>query len=106
MSCTDLGLHVGITGWICDERRGQSLRELIREIPPDRLMIETGAPFLLPRSMAARPKDGRNEPCFLPFILQAVAECLGKSSAEVARATTATARNFFQPDKTHCPARL
>jgi TatD DNase family protein len=96
----DLGLHIGITGWICDERRGKPLRELVREIPLDRLMIETDAPFLLPRSMAAKPKDGRNEPCFLPFILQAVADCLGKPSGEIARLTTATAQNFFQLNKT------
>ncbi|HEV2694953.1 MAG TPA: TatD family hydrolase [Verrucomicrobiae bacterium] len=95
----DMGLHIGITGWICDERRGQPLRELVREIPLDRLMIETDAPFLLPRSMSAKPKDGRNEPCFLPYVLQAIAECLGKSPDEVARATTTTARNFFQLDR-------
>ena len=96
----DLGLHIGITGWICDERRGKPLRELVREIPLDRLMIETDAPFLLPRSMRVKPKDGRNEPCFLPYVLQAVADCVGKPTGEVARATTATARNFFKFSKT------
>jgi TatD DNase family protein len=95
----DLGLHIGITGWICDERRGKPLCELVREIPLDRLMIETDAPFLVPRSMPTKPKDGRNEPCFLPFVLQAVADCLGKPSGEVARFTTATAREFFRLDK-------
>ena len=92
----DMGLHIGITGWICDERRGKPLRELVREIPLDRLMIETDAPFLLPRSMAPKPKDGRNEPGFLPYVLEAVADCVGKSVKEVARATTATAREFFR----------
>lgn len=92
----DLGLHIGVTGWICDERRGKPLRELVGEVPLDRLMIETDAPYLLPRSMATKPKDGRNEPCFLPHVLQAVADCLGKSSEEVALATTATARDFFR----------
>jgi TatD DNase family protein len=96
----DMGLHIGITGWICDERRGKSLRELVRDIPLNRLMIETDAPFLLPRSMATKPKDGRNEPSFLPYVLQAVADCLGKPGEEIARATTATARSFFQLDKT------
>jgi len=96
----DLGLHIGITGWICDERRGKPLRELVREIPLDRLTIETDAPFLLPRSMPVKPKDGRNEPCFLPYVLQAVADCVGKPTEEVARATTATARNFFKFSKT------
>lgn len=97
----DLGLHIGITGWICDERRGMPLRELVQEIPLDRLMIETDAPFLVPRSMPTKPRDGRNEPCFLPFVLQAVAECLGIPTDEVAQVTTATARDFFRLSKTH-----
>jgi TatD DNase family protein len=95
-ACLDIGLHIGITGWICDERRGTHLRELVRGIPHDRLMIETDAPFLLPRSMPGRPKDGRNEPAFLPHVLNTVAECLGKTAAEVAAMTTKTARAFFR----------
>jgi TatD DNase family protein len=94
--CLELGLYIGITGWICDERRGMHLRELVREVPLDRLMIETDAPFLLPRSMPSKPKDGRNEPAFLPYVLQAVADCLGKPPAAIAEATTATAREFFR----------
>jgi TatD DNase family protein len=97
-SYLDMGLHIGITGWICDERRGTHLRELVREIPTDRLMIETDAPYLLPRSMTKKPKDGRNEPAFLPQVLQAVAACLGKPAAEVAELTTSTARKFFRLD--------
>lgn len=92
----DLGLHIGITGWICDERRGTHLRELMKEISLNRLMIETDAPFLLPRTMPNRPKDGRNEPAFLPFVLQTVADCLGRPAAEVAEMTTNTAKRFFQ----------
>ena len=91
----DMGLHIGITGWICDERRGMHLRELVKEIPLERLMIETDAPFLLPRTMASKPKDGRNEPAFLMYILETLAECLGKPASEVAEATTRTARKFF-----------
>jgi TatD DNase family protein len=91
----DLGLHIGITGWICDERRGTHLRELVRNIPADRLMIETDAPFLLPRDLPHKPKHGRNEPAFLPHVLRAVAECLGKPVAAVAEQTTNTARKFF-----------
>jgi TatD DNase family protein len=91
----DLGLHIGITGWICDERRGTHLRKLVKEIPLNRLMIETDAPFLIPRTMPNRPKDSRNEPAFLPYVLQTIAESLGKRPAEVAAATTNTAREFF-----------
>ena len=92
----DVGLHIGITGWICDERRGTHLRELVKEIPLDRLMIETDAPFLVPRKMPSRPKDNRNEPAFLTYVLQTVADCLGKPTTEVAAATTKTARDFFR----------
>ena len=92
----EMGLHLGITGWICDERRGTHLRELVKDIPLDRLMIETDAPFLLPRSMPNRPKDGRNEPAFLTYVLQMVADCLGKPPTDVAAATTKTAREFFR----------
>jgi len=91
----NMGLHIGITGWICDERRGTHLRELVKKIPLNRLMIETDAPFLLPRSMPNRPKDGRNEPAFLSHVLQTVANCLGKTTAEAAVATTKTAHEFF-----------
>jgi TatD DNase family protein len=92
----DMGLHIGITGWICDERRGLHLRELIREIPADRFMIETDAPFLLPRTMQTRPKHDRNEPAFLTHVLRTVAESLGQTSESVAERTTATAKEFFR----------
>jgi TatD DNase family protein len=91
-----MGLYIGITGWICDERRGKHLRELVRMIPLNRLMIETDAPFLTPRDLKDKPKDGRNEPAFLPHILQSVAECTGRSPEEVAKATTETAAEFFE----------
>ncbi len=90
-----MGLYIGITGWICDERRGTHLQDLVRRIPLDRLMLETDAPFLVPRDMRPKPKGGRNEPAFLPHVLQAVARTVGKSPEEVAAATTETARSFF-----------
>ncbi len=96
--CLDMGLHIGITGWICDERRGAHLRELVREIPLERLMLETDAPFLLPRTMPRKPKNGRNEPAFLPYVLSTVAECLGRPAREIAEATSRTAREFFRLD--------
>ncbi|MHA6533687.1 TatD family hydrolase [Paenibacillus sp. BAC0078] len=91
----EMGFHIGITGWICDERRGKHLRDLVRMIPPNRLMIETDAPFLTPRDLKEKPADGRNEPAFLPHILQTVARCIGRPAEEVARVTTETAAEFF-----------
>jgi TatD DNase family protein len=90
-----LDLHIGITGWICDERRGQGLLELVPRIPPERLMLETDAPYLLPRTIRPRPKSRRNEPAHLVYVLDQVARCTGRDRAEVARASTATARSFF-----------
>lgn len=92
----DMGLHIGITGWICDERRGKHLRDLVKIIPPDRLMIETDAPFLTPRDLVPKPKDGRNEPKFLPHIAEAVAACTGRGAEAVMRETTETAKAFFR----------
>lgn len=96
MAYLEMGLHIGITGWICDERRGMHLRELVKEIPLDRLMIETDAPFLTPRNLPMKPKDGRNEPGFLTHVLKTLADCLGKSPALVALDTTRTATEFFR----------
>src|SRR3954464_15847177 len=63
-----MGLHIGITGWICDERRGAHLLPLMRGIPADKLMIETDGPYLLPRDLHPKPASRRNEPAYLPHI--------------------------------------
>ena len=94
-SYLDLGLYIGITGWICDERRGKHLVELVREIPEDRLLLETDAPYLTPRDLHPQPKARRNEPAFLPHIARAVARALGRPVEEVAAATTRNARALF-----------
>jgi len=91
----DLGLYIGITGWICDERRGQHLHDFAHEIPLERLMIETDAPYLLPRSLRPKPKTRRNEPSYLPEVLRVLAEATGHSQATLADATTRNARTFF-----------
>lgn len=90
-----LGLSIGITGWICDERRGRHLHDFVGEIPRDKLMIESDAPYLLPRSLSPRPKSRRNEPAYLPEVLRVVAEARGESQETVAEATTRNARRFF-----------
>jgi TatD DNase family protein len=91
----DLGLYIGITGWICDERRGAHLLELVREIPPDRLLVETDSPYLTPRDLRPQPKARRNEPSFLPHILRTVARALGRPAEEVAADTTRNAKSLF-----------
>ncbi len=91
----DLDLHIGITGWICDERRGLHLQEIVDRIPANRLMIETDAPYLLPRTIRPKPKSRRNEPSYLPEVLQVVARSVGRPVEQVAAETTATATAFF-----------
>lgn len=90
-----LGVFVGITGWVCDERRGMALREIVPQIPADRLLLETDAPYLLPRDMRPRPPSRRNEPCFLPHIVQQVAAWRGEDARWLARQTVCNVRSLF-----------
>ncbi|WP_019935197.1 3'-5' ssDNA/RNA exonuclease TatD [Oceanimonas smirnovii] len=94
--CLALDLHIGITGWICDERRGRELQRLVSLIPPERLMMETDSPYLIPRDLSPRPASRRNEPAYLPHIAGRIAACRGEHTAELIAATTATSRRFFQ----------
>jgi TatD DNase family protein len=89
------GCYIGITGWICDERRGRELYETSRAIPDDRLMIETDAPYLLPRN-APKTSERRNEPMYLPYVARALAEARGATVEHVAQITSANARRFFR----------
>lgn len=91
----DLDMHIGITGWVCDERRGRHLHEMLPSIPADRLLLETDAPYLLPRSLRPRPKSRRNEPCYLPEVLRSVAQCRDTREEELARQTTDNAARLF-----------
>jgi len=90
-----LGCYIGITGWICDERRGSHLRELVKIIPPGRLLLETDAPYLLPRDLPFKVKNKRNESRFLPHVAETVAKCLGKETALLAKETFENAKRFF-----------
>ncbi len=91
----DRGWFIGITGWICDERRGLHLRELVKLIPADRLMIETDAPYLLPRDLRPKPSHRRNEPMHLAHVCAAVAAARGEDVATTAALSMANARAFF-----------
>ena len=94
-SYLDLDLHIGVTGWICDERRGTHLHPLVGEIPRGRLMLESDAPYLLPRTLRPKPKNGRNEPAYLVEVLREVALHRQESVEDLALHSTACARRFF-----------
>jgi len=95
IDCLDLDCYIGITGWICDERRGLDLQKLVRLIPEDRLLLETDAPYLLPRSLDPKPSSRINEPAYLPHILESVAYHLDQSPERLARQTLQNSRTFF-----------
>ncbi len=91
----ELGLCIGVTGWVCDERRGAALREAVPRIPADRLMVETDAPYLLPRDLVPRPKSRRNEPHYLPHIAGVVAQLRDEPLESFAAASTRNAIGLF-----------
>lgn len=91
----DMGLYIGVTGWVCDERRGHDLQAAIPELPLDRLLLETDAPYLLPRDLPYKLSGRRNEPAVLPHVLTTVARLMGRDEAEVAAAATANTVRLF-----------
>ena len=96
MEYVENGLYVGITGWICDERRGTELQQAVRDIPITRIMLETDAPYLLPRDLGSVPlQKRRNEPCYLPHICTVTATCMGIEHQQLANAALENSRRFF-----------
>jgi TatD DNase family protein len=91
----EMGLYIGITGWVCDERRGAELRAALPYLPLERLLLETDAPYLVPRDLPQKLPGRRNEPSVLPHVLHAVAEHLGAEPASVAAAATRNTERLF-----------
>lgn len=92
----DMDCYIGITGWICDERRGTHMKDYMIDIPSDRIMIETDAPYLKPRNLRPKIKSHRNEPRVLPWILGTLAACRDEHPQTLADATTRNATTFFR----------
>ncbi len=90
----DAGFMIGVTGWLCDERRGARLQELVKCVPEDHLMIETDAPYLTPRNMP-KPFPYRNEPANLVWIVKKLAELTAREAAQIKFSTAENARRFF-----------
>ncbi len=99
-----LGCSIGITGWVCDRKRGQTLRELVGRIPLDRLLIETDAPFLRPQNAPKRwhelhapgASSRRNEPALLPYVAAGIAEASGRPVADIIAASSRNAMTLFR----------
>ena len=99
------GYSIGVTGWICDERRGDALAALAPRIPAERLMIETDAPYLLPRTIVPKPRSRRNEPAHLPWVARRLAACRGEDPAALQRRTHDNAARFFRLPERFWPTR-
>ncbi|MBV8634462.1 MAG: TatD family hydrolase [Burkholderiaceae bacterium] len=90
-----LGFDIGVTGWVTDLARGGDLRAAVRQIPLERLHLETDAPYLRPKT--APKGEGFNEPAFLPYVAREVAALRGDMTAEqVAAACAANSRRLFK----------
>ena len=94
-ACVNHGLYIGITGWVCDERRGLELRALLPDIPAERLLIETDAPYLLPRDLSPKPASRRNEPVYLPHILASIAGWRGEEAQRLEEIADTNVRTLF-----------
>ena len=92
----DLGCYIGVTGWICDMKRGGDLQEAVSVIPPEKLMIETDAPFLIPKNFEKKPKKNRNEPKYLPHILNTIASYMGIDADSLANQVSRNTKEFFK----------
>lgn len=92
----DLDCYIGITGWICDERRGQHLIPLVHDIPLNRFLIETDSPYLMPRNLQPKPKSRRNEPKYLPHIAAFIAAQLKLETQTFIRQTVTNSRRLFR----------
>jgi len=75
-SYIDLGCYIGITGWICDNKRGGDLQNAVRSLPLNRLLLETDGPYLFPKT--CKPRKSVNEPCNIPFIAAALAQFMDR----------------------------
>lgn len=93
--CLEANMYIGITGWICDERRGQGLRDIVNKIPLNRLMIETDAPYLTPRTIRPKPKSSRNEPKYLRYVVEEIARLTDYSEQDIIQYTSENARCVF-----------
>jgi TatD DNase family protein len=91
-----LGFYIGLTGWICDERRGEELRAAVKALPIERVMLETDAPYLLPRNLAAKTASRRNEPAYLPAVLATAARCMHVTARDLAIESTRNAETLFR----------
>ena len=96
----EMGYYIGFTGAITDMRRFAALEEVVRYVPLDRMLIETDAPFMMPKNVPTRQlsyhQQRRNEPAFLPYVAQTIAYYKGVPLKAVADKTCENAEALFK----------
>ena len=92
----ELDCYIGVTGWICDEKRNVELRKTIKNIPLEKLMIETDCPYLIPKNLPYKPKNNRNEPSNLNHIISEVASLMEIDESLLRKETLNNTKVFFK----------
>ena len=92
----ELDCYIGVTGWICDEKRNVELRKTIKNIPLEKLMIETDCPYLIPKNLPNKPKNNRNEPINLNHIVNEIAVLMEIDINSLRKQTFKNTINYFK----------
>ena len=92
----ELDCYIGVTGWICDEKRNVKLRKTIKNIPLEKLMIETDCPYLIPKNLVEKPKNNRNEPSNLNHIINEISDLMEIDIDILRKQTFINTINYFK----------
>ena len=91
----ELDCYIGVTGWICDAKRNVELRKTIKNIPLEKLMIETDCPYLIPKNLQNKPNNNRNEPVNLNHIAKVIAILMDVDELKLRQQTFQNSKRFF-----------
>ena len=89
-----MGFSIGITGWICDDRRGRELREAVSIIPLDRIMVETDAPYLTPKNVSGLNRT--NVPQNVKYVVKDLAKYMKVPEDILIENTKRNTQRIFQ----------
>ena len=92
----ELDCYIGVTGWICDKKRNVELRKTIKNIPLEKLMVETDCPYLIPKNLVEKPKNNRNEPTNLNHIINEIAVLMEIDIDILRKQTFKNTINYFK----------
>lgn len=98
----DLGCYIGITGWICDDRRAGDLRDAVKILPPDRVMLETDAPYLTPKNV--KGLGNVNVPQNIRYVAETLAKFMRTEPETLIRLARENTVRFFGLGNADFPA--